>query len=277
MNKSILSLLVAATASLGVQSASAVLITDWSWRVEATFTAAAPSAPPADAVTAFLPNATFPIAGPPPAFNFTRLQWGGDTGFGQSTLQIMNPSLVSPPLAPIQTNMGPENTLLLRHSNFAISPFANALSTATLSAQLLLTPLLPPGSSIGPLTADFDIRFKETQNNLGVCPAGDPNPCDDIFVITNPEVLTTPVQFIIDDFVYTVTQGAFGLGPIPAGACTAAGVLAGCIGFVTEEGSISELQTFIAITATLIPEPSVLGLLGIALAGLGFARRRKLQ
>jgi hypothetical protein len=259
---------------LGAQSASAVLITDWSWQVEATFTAAAPLAPPADAVTPSIPNPNFPIAGPPPAFNFTMLQWGGDAGFGQSSLQIVNPSLSSPPLDPIQTNMGPEDTLLLRHSNFAVFPFVNSLSSATLSAQLLLTPLLPPGSSVGPLTADFDIRFRETQNNLTPCPAGDPGPCDDVFVITNPEVLTNPVQFVIDDFVYTVTQGAVGLGLLPPGACAAAGVAAGCIGFVTAEGSINDLQAFVAITATrIVPEPAVLALLGLALFGLGVAQR----
>src|SRR5262245_39148908 len=98
MNKSILSLTLAAAASLAMPSASAALVTLWDWQVEATFTSAAPLAPPADAVTGSVPNPSFPIAGPAPSFNNTVLRWGGDIGNGQSGLLITNPSVSSPPL-----------------------------------------------------------------------------------------------------------------------------------------------------------------------------------
>jgi hypothetical protein len=286
MKKTVLSLLVAATAGLGTQSASAVLITDWSWEVQAAFTAATPltvaagGAGSVNAVTPSIPNLDFPIAGPAPAFNFTKLSWGGTGGAIpnpalQSSLQILDPSLLSPPLDPIQTNLGPEDTLLLRHNNFVINPFNEALETATLSAQLLLTPLLPPGASIGPLQVDFQLRFEETLN-AGPCPVGVPD-CDDIFVVTNPEVITNPVQFVIDDFLYTVQQGALGIGLLPDAACIAAGAPINCLGFITNENSTNDLQAFIAITAVpiVVPEPGVLSLLGAALFGLGALHRRK--
>jgi hypothetical protein len=283
MKKTVLSLLVAATAGLGTQSASAVLITDWSWEVQAAFTAATPltvaagGAGSVNAVTPSIPNLDFPIAGPAPLFNFTKLQWGGAANpAAQSSLQILNPSLLSPPLDPIQTNLGPENTLVLRHNNFVINPFNEALETATLSAQLQLTPLLPlPGASLAVLQVDFELRFEET-NNAGPCPVGG-TPCDDIFVVTNPEVITNPVQFVIDDFLYTVQQGALGIGLLPDAACIAAGAPINCLGFITNENSTNDLQAFIAITAVpiVVPEPGVLSLLGAALFGLGALHRRK--
>lgn len=265
---------VALTLIAGAGQASAALVTEWGYVVQSGFSAFAPAAPdqtmaPNDTtnngVVGSVPNPG--IGGLP-----TVLSWGQGGG-GPSQL-FVTPTVSNPPN--LFTNGPSVSGAMLTHANNTISGDSLTLTNATLVSTLILTPISPAGAPIGPLPILFSILFEETANAGigGVCtPGTGGTPCADIFVLQDPGALS--FDFGLDEFVYTVTLNAGGLGPLSDEACAAAGEAAGCIGFITEEGQNNELQTSFTITARAVSEPGTLALLGLGLLGLGIARRRK--
>ena len=271
---------VALTLMAGATQASAALITEWGYEVQAGFSTFSPAAPDQNAapndttnngVVGSNPNNS-PTAGP--IFGLpTTISWGlGANGGDPSSLSV-TPTVNNPPN--LFTNAGPVNGAAVTHANNVITGDSLTLESATIATTLSLTPLSPAGAPFGPLAIDFDINFAETENEPdgGCAPGTGGTPCADIFVLENPGALD--FQFVIDEFLYTVELLVAGLGPLSDEACAAAGEAAGCIGFITEENQTNVLQTAFRISARPVSEPGTLALLGLGLLGLGIARRRK--
>lgn len=248
--------------ALSIGTAHAVLITQFSYYNEAGFSAWAPQSQVSGSGDS---GAVLGLA--------TELQWGGASSLTSD----------SPVTGTINTNGAAEAGVPLIHANFPIA-LGISLKSATLTDALQLTPIAPiSGPTFDAPTLNFNILFQETVNDpaSGVCADGtlrsdavNAAGCRDIFVLSNPGELTGG-SFVFDDYLYTVTITAAGLGPLSNAACAAAGASAGCIGFLTAENQENTLQPFFQITAQFIPEPGMLALLGLGLGALGFTRRRK--
>ncbi len=268
-----------AAAALGFASSASALVAEWS----ATFE------------NGFADNTSFDWNGNPigesgattvggnPAW--TSLRWPA-TG-NQSGLDV-TPGAVSGSSVSVFTNLGAENTLQITHLNRVItcdqgSPTTgsiclNALKDTVLLTQLTLTaidfPIAGTDTPLPPLpVAAIDIRFVETFN-LGPCgfPEQSGAECSDIFVI-DPLDLSFSFGFL-DGIEYFVEIGAAGLGPLSDEACAKAGLAAGCIGLVTQEGDDTPVLANIRIFTREAPEPGTLAILALGRLAIGVVRRR---
>jgi PEP-CTERM motif len=276
------------------QSAFAAKITQWSYENEFGFTANTGTLVTGSNNNT---NANFSLGGNPAnpiVNNPTTLSWGvPQTLSGQSRLRLNN---AADNLATPGKITGVETTddgllsedLTVYHNNFVINLGAG-LTSATIGGALLLEALVPAnGTLLGPLEAAFLVKFKETNNAGevglgGACADGAAEPCPDVFVLdqSGPQA---PLEFdlnggvAIDGFIYHFRLDLGGVGPLGPESCAAAGVAAGCIGFITPENQISKVSVGFEITSrpeTQVPEPGILALLGLGLAGLGFGQTRR--
>jgi len=191
----------------------------------------------------------------------------------QSALFIQNPTILSQMFSLTEIgstgvfSSGLVDGTLFYHLNNVIS--GASLTSATLSDFFELR----GNGIVETITPDFNILFEET-SNTAACVTASTSICDDIFVITNPELLEE--TFTHMGFLYTLIIGAEGLGVLDNDACAEAGVGSGCVGLLTEETDNNPVQFLLTLTAVAIPTPASLALLGAGLLGLGaFARKQR--
>lgn len=227
-------------------------------------------------------------------------QTGARTGGGPVTGSVNTAIGVTPTVGAGQVGIGTSFT----HWNNPISADFRTLQSGIINDTLTLTPTAPGEyggkPSVNAPTLNFNFKFLETANagTNGRCEDGQAVPaggCEDLFgfdiTTLNQafEYADSGADGILgngDDFVRTYfasvfvldpNGGAFPIAQLVAGECSALGLNAGCFGFRTAEAAQTTAIFGFAVTTDplQIPEPASLGLVGLALAGVAAARRRK--
>jgi hypothetical protein len=277
--------LVAAFATLAAGCANAAIVTQWTVGVDATFLPASIVATDGSPGGVAISNAN------------RTLRWGDPaTVNGQSGLDIGNTPVSTNVTTGVGVTLPAVPNITVTHRNQPI--YEPSLDKVSLQSILTLTPSVPALPGLPSQTIVFGIDFLETPNGgtNGVCADGgipnvagtvNANGCADIFVI-NQNALNFSFFYDTDGLGGDAAQEYFisffeltsGLNPLPTAACQAAtGSSAACLGFRTPEEANTTVQFGAVITTEKVvisvPEPGILGLLGLGLASMAFALRRK--
>lgn len=166
------------------------------------------------------------------------------------------------------------------HGNFKqkwsnLYDYEKWLDSTTLRATLTVTPDIPGAETLGPITRDFYIEFRETPNEggVGTCPGDFDDsvvPCPDFFTIS---LVNASFEVQIGFEIYTFWLEFDGINSDylrldlldPTG--TSARIW-------TAEDALSRVATRVFVSSR-VPEPGAIGLLGAGLLGLGLAARRR--
>lgn len=155
------------------------------------------------------------------------------------------------------------------HQNRAIDATASTLVSAIIRSVLVFDHV--PEGDIGSDVNSVGISFTETFNQLP-CTLGNPNGsvCDDLFKFSLGTF--APVHFTLNGHKYEV---AFQLANFVGSSTDFPGCPGGVCTIWTAENVTSSLDVQARIRE--IPEPAMLGLLGLGLLGLSLVKRRKLN
>jgi len=221
--------------------ATAGLITDWTYSLDYGFTSYS---------AGVTPDLNNPNGDP------TKLSWGQGSQ-GPSSILVAGTDVAPPGVSNgvYTTNAAAQLAMSFTHDNNPIT--GTTLTEATLHSNIVLA---------GTYGLDFEIKFWETPNT--------PGDVDDIFYLVNPDDLVN--QFVIDDYLYTLTFTIDGLVTLPASANTHFGVAGDLQGLLTPENEATSFNSYFTITAAPIPEPGTMILFGMGMIGMAGAIRRKM-
>jgi hypothetical protein len=275
--------LMSVVAGLGLAAGSmsqaqAALISSWDFLLEAGFDSVVPAGINQTGVS----GGTLGLP--------TKLEWGTPS---PSSLELTPTPIIGTVATSTSSSVVWVDGTNIIHNNLPVDTGGTFLSSARILDQIDLTSGADSNVRHNPF---FHINFNETLNFPNTspdCPAvGDANGCKDIFVLNllasaiDTEIIDGSLalimdEFLIGDYFYKVAlrsnpeAGFTQLEVLTDAQCEAANATTGCVGTTTFENASNTLALQFTVLANQVPEPGILALFGIGMAGLGFARRRK--